>query len=65
MKMVRIKVIVTTECCGFMNLGRLGFGCDLTTEKPTEKSRNVTTLPVSGIEFVMYQQRLHEFHANL
>ena len=32
MKMVRNKVNMKTQHCGFMNLGLLGFGCDHTTE---------------------------------
>ena len=43
MKMVSNKVIATTECFSFMNLGRLGFGCDLTSEKPNAKLGTVTT----------------------
>ena len=42
MKMVRNNVIIKTGCFGFMNLGRLIFGCDLTTEKPTKKSETIT-----------------------
>ena len=37
MKMAKNNVIMTTKRFGFMNLGQLGFSCDLTTEKVTDK----------------------------
>ena len=44
LKLVRSEVIMTTKHCSFMNLGRLGFVCDLTTEKPTVKLETVAIL---------------------
>ena len=61
MKMVRNKVIMTTDHFGFMNLGRLGFDSDPTTEKPTEKSGTVTTL----VGRWMNERALHHFHTNV
>ena len=42
--MVRNKVNLTTECCGFMNLGCFGFGCDLTAKKKKKTEKSGTTL---------------------
>ena len=43
MKMVRNKVIMTTEHFDFMNLSWFGFSCELTTEKMAKKSGPFTT----------------------
>ena len=40
MKMVRNKVIMTNECCGFRNWGLLGCCYDLTTKKTHRKVWN-------------------------
>ena len=50
MKMIRNTIIMTTECCGFMNLSLLGFEYDLTTKKPIEKSGIFTTRAMNLID---------------
>ena len=56
--MLRNKVITTTECFSCMNVGRLGFGCDmvglgfgcdLATEKLNANSETNTTLPSEDV----------------